>query len=274
MPPLTGVVTLAVRAADAVGHQGGHVRGGDEIVHRLVEVPDAEQAAAREVVFPGQVELRGAERIELGIARIAAVEFEADRGTAGALAGSGAGEAVLQAAAQLLQVLRRHHPGGAEAQLLRLGGIQHEVERRQHVRVAAAVLERHVVGIHAVPGCGADEGRSVRIGLRAIDRQLGPDHAHAEVGVEDACRIAGIAHDEQAEVVFSLTLYELRVSLKNVSVLFGNPRLLPQRIEVGGRIGHAAGHRILHRDGAVGEIVVRQEPDSGLVCGVEYGMVA
>src|SRR5439155_4808519 len=74
------------RRAGAVGNRSRHVGSRHEIVHGLVEIPDADQAASRKVVFPGQIELRSAERVEARIARVAAVEFEADRGTALAVA--------------------------------------------------------------------------------------------------------------------------------------------------------------------------------------------
>ncbi len=202
--------------------------------------------------------MRGAERIQPGVAGIAAVELEAHAGTALALAGRSASEVVLQSGAELLQVLRRHHAGGAEAQFLSVRRIQHEVEGRQDVHVAAAVLERHIVGIHAVPGRGAHISRSIRIRLGAIDRQLGPDDAYAVVRMEQAGRIARVAHDVSRGGLF-LDLVGIEGVLEERLGIIRYSGALPHRVQVRGGVGHAARDRILHGDRAIGEIIVGQK---------------
>ena len=73
----TVIAQFGIRTAH-LGHQGRHVGRGDEVIHRLVEVAHAQQAAAGEVILPCQVELRGAERIEIRVAGRTAGELEVE----------------------------------------------------------------------------------------------------------------------------------------------------------------------------------------------------
>src|SRR6202034_4254168 len=140
--------------------------------------------------------------IQVRVARVAVDERESAHGAVRLNSRGVPGEVVRIALAQLEQVLRRHHAGRVETNLLRVADVEHEVERRQNVRIAAPRGHRDVVAVDAVPGGRAVEGAAARIRLRTVDGEIRIDDAHADVHVEGAGRAAEIHHEVRGRGAF------------------------------------------------------------------------
>ena len=139
-PSLAGVDRLgdvAGIAAEIILHEGRNGLDFDEAVDLFVEGGNACQAARREIVLIRQNELGRAVRIEVRISGRSVDEFESAHRAVRLHAGAVAREVERIAQTQFEQILRRDDSGRAEADLLGVRHVEHQVERRQHVRVIA-----------------------------------------------------------------------------------------------------------------------------------------